>query len=332
MPPGSSPLAILLRQYGIVAPRTFRPLVEGLLNRSYQIETSQDCYFLKHYLDPDPKVIAFQHRASAALERAGMPVAAPIADRAGRTLNRRLGRTFALYPWVGGHHRHGLELSRGECADLGALLGELHATLATLLPPVPQELVVPTLTPEAAHAGLNRLLALVEARGEGDEFDQLARFRLLERRHMLHDLAPMRPPEHQVPLVGYVHGDFHEFNVIYRHGRPCAVVDWDRLAVKPLVDEVVRASVLFFIDAQDGWLDLERIRAFADGYRTRVPEVASQYALGVHRVWWERLTDFWMLHWRYVRRDPRSDSQFPAAASLVVWWTEAYQKVIEAFC
>jgi Ser/Thr protein kinase RdoA (MazF antagonist) len=329
--PDRSPLARLLRRYGIVAPHSFRPLVVGLLNRSYRVETSQGRYFLKHYLEPEPANIAFQHRATTALRRAGLPVVAPIADRAGRTVNRAHGHTFALYPWIDGYHRHGLELTRAECEELGRLLGDLHATLARLLPPAQQTLVGQTVAPEAALAELDRLLALVDARGTGDAFDQLARFRLHERRQMLHDLAPLRPDEWRLPLLGWVHGDFHEYNVIYRRDQACVVVDWDRLAVKPYVDEVVRASVLLFIDAEDGWLDLERINAFADGYRSRMPEVAAQYPLGVHRVWWERLTDFWMLSWRYERGDPRSDTQFPAAAALVVWWTEAYQKVVESF-
>jgi Ser/Thr protein kinase RdoA (MazF antagonist) len=322
---------MLLRTYEIDEPHAFRPLAEGLLNRSYQVTTAAGSYFLKHYLEPHPAVIEFQHRATAALARAGLPVVAPLADRTGATLRRARGRAFALYPWVGGHHRHGLDLTLRECAELGALLGECHETLAVLLPPCQQSLVAPTVSVDGALAELDRLLALVTARDEGDEFDQLARFRLLERRQMLHELAPLRPPDQLVPLVGYVHGDFHELNVIYRGGTPCAVVDWDRLAVRPYVDEVVRASVLFFIDKEDGWLDLERIHAFASGYRTRVPEVAAEFAIGVHRVWWERLTDFWMLKWRYERGDPRCDSQFPASAALVVWWTEAYEKVLESF-
>ncbi len=51
----------------------------------------------------------------------------------------------------------------------------------------------------------------------------------------------------------------------------------------------------------------------------------------MHRVWWERLNDFWMLHWRYRRRDQRSDPLFPAASALAVWWTQEFGRVREAF-
>jgi hypothetical protein len=51
----------------------------------------------------------------------------------------------------------------------------------------------------------------------------------------------------------------------------------------------------------------------------------------VHRVWWERLNDFWMLRWHYERGDTRADPQFPAASALAVWWTREYDTVCEAF-
>jgi homoserine kinase type II len=60
--------------------------------------------------------------------------------------------------------------------------------------------------------------------------------------------------------------------------------------------------------------------------------MADELPAAVHRLWWERLTDFWMLSWRYERQDPRPDEQFPAASALVVWWTHHYEKVLDAFC
>jgi hypothetical protein len=51
----------------------------------------------------------------------------------------------------------------------------------------------------------------------------------------------------------------------------------------------------------------------------------------VHRVWWERLNDFWILRWRYQLHDRRADPQFPAVSALAVWWTREYEAVCEAF-
>jgi Ser/Thr protein kinase RdoA (MazF antagonist) len=328
----ASPLTVFLRRYGIDEVHGFAPLTEGLLNRSYRVDTDQGSLFLKHYLTGSTATIGAQHRATAELAAAGLPVVAPLPTLAGETVARHGGRSFALYPWIDGGHRHGLDLTLRQAEDLGALLGRVHGTLAARLAPWQQQpMLVPVHPAARALATADHLLALVRARVLPDAFDELAEFRLLERKGMLVDLAHRQPAETEVPTHGLVHGDFHPLNTLYQGDRFVAVIDWDRLAVAPYVDEVVRAAVLYFIDERDGWLDLHRVRAFAAGYAAVRPEAAAEFPLGVHRLWWERLTDFWMLTWRYRRGDGRCDPQFPAAAALVVWWTEAYDKVLEAF-
>ena len=73
------------------------------------------------------------------------------------------------------------------------------------------------------------------------------------------------------------------------------------------------------------------MRSFARAYRGASAATPSDLAAAVHRVWWERLNDFWMLRWHYERADTRADGQFPAAAALAVWWTREYDTVCDAF-
>ena len=128
-----------------------------------------------------------------------------------------------------------------------------------------------------------------------------------------------------------MHGDFHPLNVLYRGAEPAAIVDWDRLGVQPRAEEAVRAAAIFFV-RPGGTLDLAKVR----GVRGRLPQrrrgrAPTELAAAVHRVWWERLNDFWMLTWRYQLGDRRTDPQFPAAAALAVWWTREYEAVRDAF-
>ncbi|MBB0247171.1 aminoglycoside phosphotransferase, partial [Streptomyces alkaliphilus] len=109
-----------------------------------------------------------------------------------------------------------------------------------------------------------------------------------------------------------------------------AVLDWDRLAVRPRAEEVVRAAAIFFL-LPDGRLDLTRVRAYARGYRAAAGVDGEELAAGAHRVWWERLNDFWILRWHYEREDPRVDPQFPATSALVPWWCRNTAAVREAF-
>nr|WP_232838832.1 phosphotransferase [Streptomyces geranii] len=186
----------------------------------------------------------------------------------------------------------------------------------------------PAADPAETFTLIDDLLAHVRRHHPTDAFDELARYRLLERRALLEQHADRRPPPGG--SVGWVHGDFHPFNLLYKGDAPAAIVDWDRLGVKPRAEEAVRAAAIFFVRPA-GTLDLPKTRAYARAYRRTSGATPSELAAAVHRVWWERLNDFWMLRWHYERGDTRADSQFPAASALAVWWTREYDAVCEAF-
>lgn len=326
-----SPLAALLGDYAVGAPVGFRPVAEGLLNRGYQVETTEGRCFLKHYLDQTPAAIAFQHAVTARLRAAGIPALPPLADRHGRTARRVRGRWFAVFPWVDGRHRGGADLDAAECRDLGTLLGAVHATLARMLPPVQQPLFAPAADAAQSMAIAHRLLGCIRARAVREPFDDLAEHRLIERLRMLRRLAHRRPADHDRPSTGYVHGDFHPLNLLYGDRAPIAIIDWDRLAALPHTEEAVRAALLFFTAPGTGLLDVARVRGFMHAYRAVADPGRIELESAVHRLWWERLNDFWVLNRHYDERDHRSDPLFPASAALIVWWTRHYREVMHAF-
>jgi Ser/Thr protein kinase RdoA (MazF antagonist) len=326
----------------------------------------------------DPEAVphlAQQHRATAALASLGLPVAPPLADRDGHTVAVHRGRRYALHPWVDGRHRAGAELSPSECRRLGALLGRVHRGLEHVIgqimgyvgpvahlghlsrpaqraqpaavavrgatglaarrpPPAPA-----SADPADTYALIERLLARIRGRARRSGFDELAERRLLERRDLLGWHAHRRPHGGQAPPWGWVHGDFHPLNLLYRAEgpgpdgpvEPAAIIDWDRLGVRPRAEEVVRAAAIFFL-RPDGGLELDKVRAYARAYRHGTCTDAAELAEAVHRVWWERLNDFWILRWHYERNDHRADAQFAATAALVTWWTHHTPAVHDAFC
>ncbi|MFF9772955.1 phosphotransferase [Streptomyces sp. NPDC013978] len=360
------PLGPLLEQYSAGSVLACEPVDEGLLNRGYRLRTTRGRYFLKHHFDPetaDPAAILRQHRATQRLADLGVPVAPPLTGRDGDTVAVVAGHAYALHPWIEGRHRHGGQLTRGQCARLGALLGVVHASLERVMPPQgPTAPVRKRLIPSQRRGGetpappggaggvgssraggtesadpvrtfalIDDLLDRVRRHRPADPFDALARHRLLERRQLLERHADRRPPSGG--SVGWVHGDFHPFNVLYRDDVPdvpAAILDWDRLGVQPRAEEAVRAAVIFFVRPV-GALDLPKVRSYARAYRHSANAAPAELAAAVHRVWWERLNDFWMLRWHYERGDRRADPQFPAASALVVWWTREYDAVREAF-
>ncbi|MEC3995718.1 phosphotransferase [Actinacidiphila sp. DG2A-62] len=334
--------ALLGRYDGLGEPLDARPVPLGLLNEGFRVTTTRGRYFVKRYTAPDtaaPALIVRQHRATQALARIGLPVAAPLADAAGRTLAVIGGVGHAVFPWVDGTHREGTELSVGQSGRLGRLLGRVHAGLRRVQGPVPAPARGrdrhPSADPARTHAHIDRLLSLVRAHVPHDAldaaFDALAARRLRERAALLRRHAHRRPPDARGKVTGWVHGDFHPLNLLYRGDEPAAIVDWDRLDVRPRAEEAVRAAVIFYVHPVHGRLDLAKVRAYADAYREAAGVARREMAAAVHRVWWERLNDFWMLDWRYQRRDRRSDPLFPAASALAVWWTQEYAAVRDAF-
>ncbi|MFE2585240.1 phosphotransferase [Streptomyces sp. NPDC059378] len=330
-------MSALLRQYAAGSALACEPVDQGLLNRGYRLCTTRGRYFLKHHFDPDtadPAAIERRHRATQRLADLGVPVAQPLTGRDGRTVAVVGGHAYALHPWIDGRHYHGGQLTTGQCARLGGLLGAVHACLERVMPPkgrtrpATSPHPVESADPHSTFALIDDLLARVRRHRPADSFDELARHRLLERRALLERHADRRPP--RGASVGWVHGDFHPFNLLYKGDAPAAIVDWDRLGVQPRAEEAVRAAAIFFVRPV-GALDLPKARAYARAYRRSAGVTPSELAAAVHRVWWERLNDFWMLRWHYERGDTRADPQFPAASALVMWWTREYDAVCEAF-
>ncbi|MGW2563308.1 phosphotransferase [Streptomyces sp. NPDC001514] len=334
------PLGELLRRYESPGePLSCEPVTQGLLNRGYRLATTRGAYFLKHHLDAptaDRDTIVRQHRATQRLQSLGVPVAPPVQDTAGDTVAVIGGRCYALHPWVDGRHRVGAQLTTAESRRLGALLGLVHTAL---------ERVMETghssggngehgrdehrsADPDETFALIDELLDLARAHRPRDAFDALAEHRLLERRALLERHAHRRPPPGAAG--GWVHGDFHPLNLLYQGAEPAAIVDWDRLGVQPRAEEAVRAAAIFFVRPA-GELELTKVRAYARAYRRAAGADRAELAAAVHRVWWERLNDFWILRWRYQLHDRRADPQFPAASALAVWWTREYEAVCEAF-
>lgn len=338
LPFGLLPLGDLLRRYDDCGdPLACRPVAQGLLNRGYRLTTTRGTYFLKHHLDGDRESIARQHRATRRLQALGVPVAPPVRDTEGGTVAVIGGHCYALHPWIDGRHRTGAQLTAASSRRLGWLLGAVHTCLEQVMESATDRTdrltydgAYDSAAPADTFALIDELLGLARGRTPRDGFDSLAEHRLRERRALLELHAHHRPPPAAEAATGWVHGDFHPLNLLYRGTDPVAIVDWDRLSVQPRAEEAVRAAAIFFVQPS-GELDLVKVRAYARAYRLVSGADAAELASAVHRVWWERLNDFWILRWRYQLDDRRADPQFPAVSALAVWWTRRYEDVCEAF-
>ena len=131
---------------------------------------------------------------------------------------------------------------------------------------------------------------------------------------------------------GYTHGDFQHLNILWAKGRISAVLDWDRLDVRPLGLELARSATLLFGCGDERGLDLTRVAAFSSGYRHLRPVSDADLADAVHRLWWERISnDLWQLRLHYEEAATSCDHLFFSASKLLTWWTANRDAVTAAF-
>lgn len=186
--------------------------------------------------------------------------------------------------------------------------------------------------PETALAEADRFLGAIAQLDAPDAFDQAAARALRQRQKLITVHADQRPAD-EVPrgLWGWTHGGFQPLNVLWGREAIAAVIDWDRLGIRPYGEEVVRTAQVQFATA-DGHLDLSLVAAFVAGYRSQ-PDLADEdLADAVERLWWKRMTDYWQLQFHYDKHDFGADAPlWESGERLLQWWSEDRDTVRAAF-
>ncbi|MFH8403050.1 phosphotransferase [Streptomyces anulatus] len=331
----ASDLAELTGLFGIGEVLDRRHLADGLMNVNWRLDTPTGRFALKRVTDVPLDRLRRNLAVLPVLVEHAVPACAPLPTVTGDVVAEVGGSGYCLFPWSDGEHVRGVDLPLAQVADLGAHLARLHMALGRAadvanLPPVPAEITVEVTTPAGAVRKVDRLTEVVSARGSRDTFDGAAAMALEQRRLLLDRYADLRP-ESDTPAGphGWTHGDFQYRNLLRTGGELAAVLDWDRLGVRPYAEEVVRSAQVQF--NMEGVFDLERVSAFVAGYRSvnlLAPDVLVDAA---RRLWWKRMTDFWQLEFHYDRDDRSCDDLFLADEALLHWWTERLDVVERAF-
>ncbi|MFI8514044.1 phosphotransferase [Streptomyces sp. NPDC085460] len=328
-------LGELIKEFGLGEIVARRHLTDGLMNVNWRLDTAAGVFVLKRVTDVPLDRLRRNLATLPALAKAGVPVVPPVEAPSGGVVVEVGGSGYCLFPWVRGAHVRGVDLPLAQVRRLGAELATLHLALRRaagngVLPTLPEAMTADVVTPGRAMEKADRLAAAARARGVGDSFDAVALDALAKRQTLLDRYAPLRP-EDDVPAGphGWTHGDFQYRNLLWADGELAAVLDWDRLAVRPYAEEVVRTAQVQF--GVRGVFDLERVSAFVRGYRSVVPLEPDELLDAARRLWWKRMTDFWQLEFHYDRNDHSCDELFIADEALLHWWTERLDEVERAF-
>ncbi|MGH3972016.1 MAG: phosphotransferase [Pseudonocardiaceae bacterium] len=329
-------LAALCESFGLGEVWSCRFLPSGLMNDNWRVETVAGVFALKRLRDVAPSVARRNLAVLSELADGATPARPPWLTSGGETVAEVDGRSYCLIPWIEGDHLPGTALSEGQAADLGVALGVIHRQLnskrlAPLLPPASLPMAPPVTTGAAARAEADRLLARIASLEHPRAFDTDA-VRVLHERKRLLDTCDGERPGSAIAAgpIGWTHGDLQQCNVLWRDATVVGVIDWDRIRIRPLGEEVARTATVQFA-SDDGALDLARTAKFVAGYRSVVPISVPALADAVERLWWKRVSDYWHLVFHYDRNDPSCDHLFLPAERLLHWWTTRRTQVQAAF-
>ncbi|MEE1842848.1 phosphotransferase [Streptomyces sp. NPDC094045] len=328
-------LAELIRAYDIDEVLDRQHLADGLMNVNWRLGTRAGRFALKRVTDVPLDRLRRNLAVLPVLASYGVPVCAPLRTVHGDVIAEVHGGVYCLFSWSAGEHVRGTDLSLTQTSELGTHLAGLHTALGRAVDEAGMPAVPASVTAEVTEAGravqkADRLTGAVSARGAGDAFDRAAGTALEERKILLEKHAHLRP-EGDTPAgpQGWTHGDFQYRNLLWADGGLVAVLDWDRLGVRPYAEEVVRTAQVQF--GVEGVFDLERVTAFVAGYRSVIPLEPAALLDAARRLWWKRMTDFWQLEFHYDRGDHSCDELFIADEALLHWWTERLDAVERAF-
>ncbi|TDE32145.1 phosphotransferase [Actinomadura sp. 6K520] len=326
---------LIARAFELGDVRDVEFLAAGIMNRNWRIGSAAGTYALKLLCDVPAELARRNASVLDGLAAAGLPVCAPVRTVQGEALLSIGSRDYLVSPWAQGVHREGIKLSLTEVESFGAVVAELHNALSVqagvVLPAAENRPRAMVTGPETALAKADRLLRRLADLDEPAEFDAIARG-LLEDRKVLIDKYRSSVPVagEALGLFGWVHGDLQYRNIMWSGGSVSAVLDWDRVAVKALGEEVCRTAQVQF-GGEHGYLDLDRVAAFVTGYRSLRSLPRADLADAVDRLWWKRMSDYWIFEFHYDRADHGPDALLEPSERLLAWWTDRRQEVQEAY-
>ncbi len=328
-------LRIIAEGFGLGPVRRVEFLPGGIMNRNWRIETAAGSFALKLLLDVSAEVACRNARVLVDLRAAGLPVCAPVLTPAGEVLFQAGSGDYLVSSWAEGAHREGTDLSSGETESFGSLVADihnaLHAQIGASLPEAGEAPRAKITAAERALEKADRLLTRIAVIPEPTSFDMAARDLLAERKVLIEKHRSCIPSGGTGGwLFGWTHGDLQYRNVLHHEGTVSAVLDWDRIAVRRLGEEVARTAQVQF-GGEHGYLDLERVAAFVTGYRAVKPLPRDDLVEAVDRLWWKRMSDFWMFEFHYDRGDHGPDALMEPSERLLAWWTDQRDEVQAAF-
>ncbi len=224
---GNAVGAMLAGTYGLT-PVSMRRLPIGDATINYRVACIERTVFVKCYLpgtNLTGELMAIE--LSEIAGRAAVPIAPVLSSRTGALLATQDELSLSVWDFIDGRTVT-LGLNHGQLRAAGASLGRIHRRFADLPAsrgPASQTRTWLSMDLSEVERTINRLLGIIAARAEPDDFDAAAEQTLRERRatlaHVPSLLADLPPLTSQV-----LHGDYSALNLLFSGDDLVAVIDF----------------------------------------------------------------------------------------------------------
>ncbi|HAL91547.1 MAG TPA: serine/threonine protein kinase, partial [Verrucomicrobia bacterium] len=201
-----------------------RPLT-SYINRVFEVGLEDGGFLIAKFYRPGRWTrAALQDEQDFLLELAAdeIPVVAPLADAAGRTLHEEGGIFFALFPRMGG--RPCDEPRRDEWLQIGRLIGRIHQIGARKA--AANRIVIDPRQSSQTH--------LEFLRGSGAIPREVADRYLEAAQKLLDRIAPL----FDGVATQRLHGDLHRMNLLWRPGEGFCAIDFDDMGTGPAIQDL----------------------------------------------------------------------------------------------
>lgn len=272
-------LLAMLKRYGIGPLSSCVGASDGIENTTYILADSSAQWILTLFEDLSATELPFFARLMSWLHERQLPVACPLADANGDTLQTLSGKPALLFPRLPGQHPRAI--TAAHCAAIGDFLGRMHAASAQY----PEQRDNPRGTGWMESAG-ERLGSLLDSEDAALLQGQIANARFLR----------------SLPLPqGLIHGDLFHDNALFENEKRfeneklCGVIDFYNACTDMLALDLA-ILINDWCAVADGGLDKVRVQTVLAAYNAHRPLTALEHEhwqallqLAAARFWLSRL-------------------------------------------
>lgn len=241
-----------IRRFGLGPLRALTPIIEGVENTNYRLDTDQGRFVLTLFeRRTEAAGLPFCLGLSAHAATRGLPCARPLTDRDGRAVGHLNNRPAAILEWLPGAWKR--LPSTADQVAAGALLARLHITGADFPMTRPNPMGL------EARRSLFDLCQPRATEADGPLLRQVAPW-----------LDARTPPVGSTLPVGPIHGDYFPDNILFEGDAPSGLIDFYFACTDILAYDLAIALSAWGFDAA-GEAMPDAMAAFQSGYESIRP-------------------------------------------------------------